>query len=562
MAKTLTTNQRLFCEEYLKDRNGTRAYKAAYPNVKNENVASVAASNLLRNIKISEYLAKRLNELHQEKMADADEVLEYLTTVLRSESESEEVIATKHGAEKVRKKPSERDRLDASKTLLKYHGLDRSPEQREKDRLELEAYKAEQEKEAQAEFAGIPADQIAPAFCALHHDIRQGLHQEYVLPGGRGSTKSSVISFEIINLLEKNPEMHAVVIRRVANTLRDSVYNQIRWAVEMLGLEEEYRFTTSPLEVTKKSTKQKIYFRGADDPMKIKSIKPPFGFLGILWFEELDQFQGPESIRKMEQSVIRGGDKAYVFKSFNPPRTKSNWANQYILLPKPNRLTVDSNYLSVPKDWLGQPFIDEAEFLKEVNPDAYENEYLGVANGSGGNVFENIVQEEITTEQINTEFDRFYSGVDWGWYPDPFAFVRCAYKPAQQELYIFDEFRTNKMRNEDTAEEVRKRIGPDDVIYCDSADNKSVADYKAYGINARSAGKGPGSREYSFKWLQSLRKIVIDPERCPETLKEFVNYEYERNSDGDIITGYPDGKDHSIDAVRYATFPIWRKKGQ
>ena len=411
-------------------------------------------------------------------------------------------------------------------------------------------------------YGGIPASMVAPAFSSVLFDIAEGEHSEYVFPGGRGSTKSSFISLQIIDLLEKNEDMHACILRQVGNTLKDSVYNQMLWAISSLGLDDEYAATKSPLEITRTKTGQKIYFRGADDENKIKSIKVPFGFIGILWFEELDQFSGPEAVRKIEQSVIRGGDRAYKFKSFNPPRSAQNWANKYIRTPRADRLVTESNYLTVPKKWLGKPFLDDAEYLKETNPTAYENEYLGAANGTGGNVFDNVVTRKVTDEDIKT-FGTILHGVDWGWYPDPFAYVRCAYLAAQHTLVIYDEFRCNKKGNAETAEELKKRgVTANDMLMCDSAEQKSVADYRSFGLLARGAEKGPGSVDYSMKWLQSLREIVIDNERCPETAAEFLEYEYERSKDGEIISGYPDRNNHSIDAVRYATSQIWRRSGK
>ena len=255
--------------------------------------------------------------------------------------------------------------------------------------LQAQKEKADPEKPEEKEYTGIPASMIAPVFALVLFDIQEHKHTEYVLPGGRGSTKSSFVSLNIIDLIMTNTEMHAVVMRQVADTMRGSVYQQILWAIDALGLTDDFHATVSPMEITRKSTGQKIYFRGADDPGKVKSIKVPFGYIGILWLEELDQFAGPESVRKIEQSVIRGGDVAYIFKSFNPPKTASNWANKYIKIPKESRLVTYSTYKDVPEKWLGKPFLEEAEFLKEVNPDAYENEYLGVANGSGGSVFDN-----------------------------------------------------------------------------------------------------------------------------------------------------------------------------
>lgn len=411
-------------------------------------------------------------------------------------------------------------------------------------------------------YGGIPANLIAPAFSQVLFDIEEHLHSEYVFPGGRGSTKSSFCSLNVIDLLMKHEDMHACILRNVGNTLKDSVYAQILWAISALGIEREFVYTKSPLEITRIQTGQKIYFRGADDPNKIKSIKAPFGYIGILWFEELDQFKGEEAVRKIEQSVIRGGDTAYKFKSFNPPKSAQNWANKYIKIPRADRLVTESTYLTVPERWLGKPFLDDADFLKETNPTAYENEYLGIANGTGGSVFDNIEVREITDSEIE-RFDNILNGVDWGWYPDLYAFVRVQYVPAQHMLYIFQEYTCNKTKNIDTAKHIKEiGITANDLITCDSSENKSVEDYRAYGLLARCAEKGPHSRDYSYKWLQSLSKIIIDNKRCPIACEEFINCEYDRDKEGNVISGYPDGNDHVIDAVRYATERIWKRRGQ
>lgn len=408
----------------------------------------------------------------------------------------------------------------------------------------------------------IPARLVTSSFVDVHRDILERGHTEYVLDGGRGSTKSSFISLEIPSLVVNNPQLHAVCCRKVGNTMRDSVHAQILWAIDALGLGADFESKVSPLEITYKPTGQKIYFRGADDPIKIKSIRPKFGYIGILWFEELDQFSGDAECRNIQQSVIRGGDDAYIFKSFNPPKSKSNWANKYLVQPKENRLVTHSTYLSVPPGWLGKAFLDEAVYLRKINPAAYEHEYLGVPNGDGGMVFENVVLEEIFDEQIKA-FDRVLNGLDWGYYPDPWAFNRMHFDAARRVLYIFDELRANKKGNRETADLlISHGITFDDRITADSAEPKSVGDYRSYGFDCRGAAKGPGSVEYSMKWFQSLVKIVIDPKRCPHTAEEFTSYEYERSKDGEVISGYPDRDNHHIDACRYATEQIWRRRGQ
>lgn len=403
----------------------------------------------------------------------------------------------------------------------------------------------------------IPAELLGKDYVDINREIEP--NKTYIFKGGRGSLKSSYISLKIVELLKNNPNMHVCVCRKIGNTLKDSVYAQIKWAIRELKCEDEFTFIKNPIEITYKKTGQKIYFRGADDPLKLKSIKPEFGYIGILWIEELDQINGEEEERSINQSVIRGGNESYVFESYNPPKTLDAWVNRKEIEINPRRVIHHSTYLDAPKDWLGQKFIDDAEHLKEVNQTAYEHEYLGVPNGTGGAVFENLEIREITDAEIKT-FEYIFGGVDWGWYPDPFCFERVAYVSSQETLYIFGEISGNKMPNADTAAAIKKAGWDDYRITCDSAEPKSVNDYRDLGLPAVPAEKGAGSIDYSFKWL-CVRKIVIDPQRAPRAAEEFTNYEYERDKEGNVVRGYPDKNNHAIDAVRYATESYWKRRG-
>ena len=604
----LTDKQRLFCLHYVRCFNATRAYQKAYA-VDYSTAASIGY-RLLGNAGVREEIARlKQNRLNRELLDEHDIFQKYMDIAFSDitdfvefgrenvqvmgafgpieveDPDTGEKVPLMKEINSVRFREAEKvdgtlitevkqgkdgasiklaDRMKALDWLANHMDL-ATEEQRAKIvhlKAQTEALQPETDNNQPVKYTGVPSNMVAPVFAPVVFDIQEHGHTEYVFPGGRGSTKSSFISLEVIDLIMTNDQMHAVVMRQVADTMRSSVYQQIRWAIDALGLSDEFHPTVSPMEITRISTGQKIYFRGADDPGKVKSIKVPFGYIGILWLEELDQFVGPESVRKIEQSVIRGGDVAYIFKSFNPPKSASNWANKYIKIPKASRLVVESNYLQAPPKWLGKPFLDEAEFLKEVNPDAYENEYMGVANGSGGSVFDNVTIRAITDDEI-AQFDHILNGVDWGWYPDLYAFTRSHYDPARHTLYVWQEYTCNKQSNRQTADKlIELGITGNDLITCDSAEEKSVGDYKAYGLLARGAEKGPGSREYSFKWLQSLREIVIDNARCPVSAQEFLDYEYERDKDGNVISGYPDGDDHCIDSVRYATNRIWKKKGQ
>lgn len=405
------------------------------------------------------------------------------------------------------------------------------------------------------------SQKIAPVFYGIAKDVFQHGHTHYDFSGGRGSLKSSTVSIlvPLILMQKQNRNCHALVLRKVANTIRDSVYAQYIWAIGELGAAQYWEAKVSPMELIYKPTGQKIMFRGADDPMKIKSIKVPFGYIAVTHFEEKDQFAGRAEIRNILQSTMRGGSVFWNFESYNPPISRDNWANKDSLEERADRLCHKSTYLQAPPEWLGQQFIDEAEHLKETDERAYQHEYLGIPVGTGGNVFENLELREIADEEMS-HFDQIYQGVDYGWFPDPFAFIRLHYDRARETIYLMDEIYQNKLTNEASGNIIIQRGYKDAYITCDSAEPKSVADYRAMGLPAKAAVKGPGSVDYGMKWLQR-RKIVIDRRRTPNAYNEFVNYEYERNKDGDIISGYPDANNHLIDATRYALERISRRMG-
>lgn len=404
---------------------------------------------------------------------------------------------------------------------------------------------------------------IADAFKPVMLDMDKGLHREYMLQGGRGSTKSSFASIAIVLGIKEDDRANAIVYRRVANTIKDSVFEQMMWAIDVLRLNDEFKVRRSPFEIERKKTGQRILFRGLDDPAKSKSIKLKRGhYFKYLWLEELSEFRGMEDVRSIKQSVFRGVDKAFTIFTYNPPKSASCWVNKEAMKTVPDRLVHKSCYLDVPAEWLGAEFLAGAETLKATNERAYQNEYLGDITGTGGNVFENITLRPITEEDLKQR-SNLYSGIDWGWFPDPFHFCRCSYDAAQRRLWIWDEWRTVRTSNMDAFKYLAENKGlkAGEMVIADSAEHKSVSDMRSYGMNCVGATKGPGSVRASMKWLQSLKEIIIDPVRCPEAAKEFVSYEYEQNKDGEFVDAYPDKNNHGIDAVRYATNTIWLNAG-
>ena len=392
-----------------------------------------------------------------------------------------------------------------------------------------------------------------------HYEIVQKRSRNIWLPGGRGGTKSAFSAFEIVAGLEADPTACAVCFRKVGSTLRDSVFAQIQFAISMLGLTDDYESSVSPMQVKRKSTGQVVLFRGCDKAEKSKGITLPDPKMRIkfVWMEETDQFAGMEEIRTVLQSVVRGTDDITTIYTYNPPRSRDSWVNKEILRTD-GKYICESNYLDVPTEWLGQAFIDEAESLKEWNEEAYRHEYLGEPVGYGAQVFENLEIREITDEEVN-ECSAYYNGVDWGYYPDPWVFLRIGVKSAQREILVFCERTGTRMSNEDTAQVIRDalkdcgiRHTEDEVITCDSAEPKSIEEYRRLGLKAQPCTKYPGSVESGIKALAGEWRLIIDPDRAPLAASEFNGYEFTRLKDGTVVSQYPDADNHTIDAARYA----------
>lgn len=537
----LTPKQKAFADYYLESGNATQAYiKAGY----SENGANRSANKLLTNTDVSAYIAERQGKIEATRLMTLEDIQAFRVRVIRGEEKDAfdmDVSVT--------------DKLKAANDLEKALKIKEEVEERKR---------AEEEAKNAAPFK-TDLDNIADTFHPIIRKIRRKEVREVVLRGGRGSTKSSVGTELPFELMMNNPNIHALALRQVANTLRDSIYAQFQWSCDKqaenpMFVKENWDFKLSPLEITYKPTGQKIYFRGADDPGKIKSIKVPFGHIGILIFEEFDQFGGEEAVRKIEQSAIRGGDEALIIKMFNPPINLNNWANRYAEEPKEGKITHSSTYLDVPPEWLGKPFIQEAEHLKSVNPDAYSHEYLGEPIGLGTEIFKFLEIREITDEEIARQ-ERIYQGQDWGWDPDPKAFIRLSYSHATETIMLIDEMGGTFIRTKDMAQQIKDKKYDDYEIRCGVDEKEHINDFRDAGLPAREAIVTPGSVKRTHEWLQ-CRKIVIDPRRTPRAYKEFTEYAHDVDRNGVVIDGYPDRNNHWIDATRYATSPLSMRRGE
>lgn len=395
---------------------------------------------------------------------------------------------------------------------------------------------------------------LPPHFYGLFWDIHDHKYRHYKMPGGRGTGKSTVAALLIPYFMMKEPETHGICMRRVANTLRRSCWNKVIWALNQMKVRRLWKLNSSTMEMTYLPTGQKIYFCGADDPEKIKSITPEFGYFGYVWFEERSEFDGEDEEKIILQSLLRGGKNYTVLYTWNPPRTINAWVNQDILgEPGPKTKVYHTTYLTMPREWLGDAFYEEAEARKQQNVIKYRHEYLGEATGFGGQIFDNVHLRKISDEQI-AQFDRIVQGLDFGLINDPLAFVRMHYdKRNGGTLYIFREVYAVGMGNRAAAAALKKANPENYMVMADAGDARAIDDINAeYGTRLVPCKKGGGSVEFGLNFMiNDIERIIIDPVRCPNTAREFTSYEFDLDKNGNFKCQYPDRDNHSIDAARY-----------
>lgn len=375
----------------------------------------------------------------------------------------------------------------------------------------------------------------------------------HVLKGGRASAKSTHIAIWLVLALMKYP-VTCLCIRKVGNTLAESVFEQLKEAIDILNVGNVWKAQKSPLQLIYIPRGNKFIFRGADDPAKIKSIKMSKFPIAFVWYEELAEFKTEDEVSTIVNSVLRAelpsGLSYKVIYSYNPPKRKQSWVNkkfetQFI---SDNTYIHHSNYLDNPH--ISKAFIEEAEEVKKKNEFKYRWEYLGEPIGSGVVPFSNLVFRTITEEEIKS-FDNIKQGNDFGYAIDPMAFVRMHYDGRRRILYFIDEIYGVKMSIRELASKIKAKKYNDFPVTCDSAEPRSIAELKEYGIQALKAKKGPGSIEFGENWLDDLEAIVIDNRRTPNVAKEYENIDYQTDKDGNVRPKLEDKDNHTIDATRY-----------
>lgn len=389
-------------------------------------------------------------------------------------------------------------------------------------------------------------------------------HHRYSLYGGRNSAKSGTLYRLALQTVMSTGCV--MVVRRYKNSLKGSSYNNIKKVISELGIDKYFKCVDNPREIRCLITGYVISFAGLDDPQKIKSSVAPKGFYKLVVFEESQEINRKEfcdeAISSFERDIKNSDFK--VLWAFNPPPNKLHWCNTELRHSIPDYLySLQVNYCDIPADWVG-PEINQINRLKAVNNKLYRYRYLGEPIAAEDVIFENIAIEDISDNQINkwiSQDSNLFVGLDFGYSPDPNAGNMMYYDPISRDLYIFKEYHSYKQNNKQISEGLLKAgFSQDYIITCDN-DQKTIDDLRSYGWSARPAKKQK-LRDAGFKWLQGLNRIIIDS-RCIETIREFEEYHYVIDRDGNQKSMYPEGQaDHHIAATRYALERLFMRAGQ
>lgn len=538
MKGELTPKWKAFADEYIKNGgNGTQAYiSAGY----SENGANRSAQKLLTKTVITEYIAEKMEQIEKEQHRDIMSLAEI--------QERRSKIAKGEVVDGLGFSPDFSDQLKAM------DGLEKALAIAEKHKLEAE----EKEKREKAALWTVPITDITSDFVEIYRTVHEAFTgeidiHEIISKGGRGSIKSNFWGNLAYETIRQDPQAHVVYTRRFKVDLRSSVYNQFMKTVIRYHDLENWDFKQSPMCAVYKPTGQMVMFAGADKPISLKSFNVPFGYVKLLIHEECDEMAGVEQMDNIEDTFLRADTPALDIKIFNPPKSKNNFMNEYTeeCKNKPQTRICHSYYYNVPVKWLGKRFFERAEWFRIHKPLYYKNNYLGEVTGTGGGIFDNLEIRKISDEELMT-FDLINHGLDFG-YTHPQVFSQNYYDYETDTLYIFGEVYSKKCKNSTFARKIKKFMNVE--IICDSARPDGIAEMQDWGFNAIGAKKRWGSgkgRDYCWEWLQRCNKIVIDPERCPNTEKEFIKAEHEQLPDGSFSDAYPTLEEDTIMANIYA----------
>lgn len=375
-----------------------------------------------------------------------------------------------------------------------------------------------------------------------------------VCKGSRASKKSKTAALWHIVHIMQHPGANALVIRKTERTLRDSCYSDLKWAINRLGVGAYWKATLSPLELVYLPTKQRIIFRGLDDPLKLTSISTECGSICFVLIEEAYEITKEEDFDFIDES-IRGELQDGLWKRITiilNPWSESHWIKKRFF-DNP-----DDDVLAMTTTYKINEFLDEADIklfekMKINNPRRYKTAALGEWGISEGLIYDDFIEEDFDISEIKKRTNaKFCFGLDFGYVNDATALFCGIIFEQEKLLYVFDELYEKNLSNEKIAEKIFKMGYSKEKIIADSAEPKSIDRLYDLGIRGiKAARKGKDSIVNGIDYLQDF-KIIVHP-ICVNFLLEIQNYAWQTDKNGKQINKPIDDFNHLMDAMRYAT---------
>lgn len=377
--------------------------------------------------------------------------------------------------------------------------------------------------------------------------------------GGSSSGKSKFVSQRwVLDMLKG--DRNYLVVRNVANTLRSTCFMEARKSISEFKADDYFTINVSNLEITCNLNGRMTFFRGLDDPEKIKSITPRHGVITDLWLEEATEvveaafnqlvlrMRGPAGIAKRITMTFNPiSSQHWIKRRFFEGFTKKKLVTDGRLILKTTHL--DNNYLDDEDH-------DRIEAFKDVDDFYYRVYALGEWGVLGDVVYKNWTMEDLSEREFNGA--QWRNGLDFGYSGDPAAFTRSTKKG--KTIYVPVTFYRKKLTNPALAEAILPLVEPGEVVWCDSAEPKSIQELRECGVNAqpvrkrRFVGKLSASKSSSIlhgiQWLQQ-HKIVSDI-RNQEFNNELGIYQWAKDKWGESLPVPVDKHNHGLDAIRYS----------
>ena len=375
-----------------------------------------------------------------------------------------------------------------------------------------------------------------------------------VCKGSRGSKKSKTTALFFIYSMMKYPGANLLVVRKVYRTLKDSCFTDLKWAINILGVQDYWSVKESPLEIIYIPTGQKILFRGLDDPLKVTSITVETGNLCWAWIEEAYEINKEQDFNMLDES-IRGKIEEPLYKqitlTFNPWNERHWLKKRFFDVEDENIMAKTTNYMC--NEWLDDSDKKLFEDMKKNNPRRYQVAGLGNWGIVEGLVYENWRELEFDWREILNKRQKAKAvfGLDFGYTNDPAAFFCGILDQEQKEIYVFDEIYQKRLQNTAIYRNIEKLGFKKEIIVADSEEPKSIEHLRGLGLyRIKPSKKGKDSVNAGIQFIQDF-KIFIHP-RCVNFLTEISNYSWDKDKFGKTVNKPIDDFNHLMDAMRYA----------